>query len=183
MSIRPQGEIPADRHFVLQPCFAVNWPQTVRIFVAICVVCGGIAVAFALLGFWPILPFAGIELAALGTALYVSGRRSLDREVIHITEREVAIEKGRRRPERRWRLARAWTEVVLLPPVHRWREPRLALRSRGELIEVGAFLADAERRSLAQALRRHIGPMAVAAPLALDPEASGETAAAADSPP
>ena len=35
----------------------------------------GIAALFTLQGFWPILPFAGLELAALGLALPMSSPR------------------------------------------------------------------------------------------------------------
>lgn len=153
------------REFVLRPCFEANWPQTVRIFVAMSAVCGGIALTFAFLGFWPIVPFAGLELGALGAALYVSARRSLDREVIRVTEGEVRVEKGRGRLESVQRLPRAWTEVVLTPSRKGWQEARLVLRSGGTEVVLGEFLAMADRRSLACELVACIGPMSVAGPL------------------
>lgn len=162
-SLRGGGLV--DRRFILRPCFAANWPQTVRAFVAISCACGFIAVGFALAGFWPVLAFAGLELAALGVALYASARRSLDCEVVRITEREIEIERGRGRPQQRWVLQRAWTEVVLTSPARHGRESELSLRSRGESIVLGTFLGDEERRALAVALHRAIGPMAAAAPL------------------
>ncbi len=157
-----------DRRFILRPCFAADWPQTVTAFLAISFVCGSIAIGFAILGFWPILAFAGLELAALGGALYASARRSLDREVVHITEAEIEIEKGRGRPQQRWVLQRAWTEVALAPPGRRGHGSELSLRSRGERVVLGEFLEDGERRALAAALHRAIGPMAVATPLKAD---------------
>lgn len=153
------------REFILRPCFAANWPQTVRIFVGMSVVCGGIALFFASMGFWPIVPFAGLELLALGVALYLSARRSLDREVIRVTEDVVYIEKGRGRVESTRRLPRAWTEVVLTPPRHRTHESRLALRSGGMEVALGEFLAAGERHSLARELAGCIGPMSVSRPL------------------
>jgi uncharacterized membrane protein len=168
MEASMRGADLGDRRFVLRPCFAADWPQTVRAFVAISVACGSIAIAFALAGYWPILAFAGLELAALGAALYVSARRSLDCEVVRVTEREIEIEKGRGRPQQRWVLQRAWTEVVLTLPAGSARSSELTLRSRGQRVVLGGFLDEEERRALARALHRVIGPMAEAAPLEAD---------------
>jgi uncharacterized membrane protein len=41
-----------------------------------------IGIAFALYGAWPILPFAGLEIAALAAAFYLNGRHAADYERI-----------------------------------------------------------------------------------------------------
>ena len=46
----------------------------------------GLALAFTLQGFWPILPFAGLELAALAIALRVSLGRRGQQQVILLSE-------------------------------------------------------------------------------------------------
>lgn len=149
-----------ERRFVLAPNIAPDWRQTKRVYFGLCAVCLAVAGACTAVGLWPVLPFAGIELAALGAALYVSARRSLDREVIRVTDGEVLVEKGRGRVERQWRFERAWTEVLLLAPQRRWDEPQLVLRSRGRTVRLGEFLEPEERRSLARELAGCIGPMA-----------------------
>ncbi|PWG61947.1 DUF2244 domain-containing protein [Sediminicurvatus halobius] len=152
---------PADeRRFVLAPNIAPNWPQTKRIYAGLCAVCLTVAGACAAVGLWPVVPFAGLELAALGAALYVSARRSLDREVIRVAGNEVHVERGRGRVERAWHFERAWTEVLLQPPRRRWDPPLLLLRSRGRVLRVGEWLDDEELRSLARELAGCIGPMA-----------------------
>jgi uncharacterized membrane protein len=45
------------------------------VFVAVAAASLGIAVAFALAGAWPVLPFAGLELAALGWGIHRFGRQ------------------------------------------------------------------------------------------------------------
>ncbi|HKJ95086.1 MAG TPA: DUF2244 domain-containing protein [Gammaproteobacteria bacterium] len=150
------------RCFVLRPSFAVDWRQTVSFFVVLSLVTVSIALTFTVMGYWPILPFAGLELSGLGVALYVSAGRSLDTEVVRVSEDRVEVEKGRRRPERHWDFSRAWCEVVLKPSGHPWYPPRLGLRSRGEWVELGGFLGEDERKELAGELRRWIGPMALA---------------------
>lgn len=150
----------SERTFVLAPNIAPDWRQTRRVFLGLCAVCLTVAGACTLVGLWPVLPFAGLELIALWVALYVSARRALDREVIRITGSEVVVEKGRGRVERRWRFERAWTEVLLQAPRRRWDGPQLLLRSGGRSVGLGEFLEPEELRSLARELAACIGPMA-----------------------
>lgn len=142
---------------VIRPGFAVDWPQTVRVFLGMAGVTLGIGVAFTVMGYWPILPFAGVEVTALGAALYASARRSLDVQVLRLDADWLRIEKGRRRPEHCWRFQRAWCEVVADSTPG--RELRVFIRSRGEAVEVGEFLDSEARAGLAEELRDWIGPM------------------------
>lgn len=157
----------ACRRFVLRPNVAVNWRQTLRLFVIAAIGLLGIGIAFAVVGLWPVLPFTWLELAALGAALYLTARRGREAQVVRIFADAVEIEKGRRRPERHWRLERIWSEVVLCEPSHPWYPRRLVIRSRGEQIELGEFLSEEEREGLACELHRWIGPMAA---LGADPD-------------
>lgn len=115
-----------------------------------------IAVGFAMQGFWPVLPFAGLELLALGVALYVctmDGHRS---DVVSVDTHTVTVEKGRRAPSKTWEFNRAWTQVKLFRPRIVWYPSRLVLRSGGEEVEVGDFLTEDERLRLAKQLREAI---------------------------
>lgn len=51
-------------------------PLLLPVFVAVAAASLGIAVAFALAGAWPVLPFAGLELAALGWGIHHFGRQA-----------------------------------------------------------------------------------------------------------
>jgi len=150
----------AVRRFLLRPNCGVYWQTTVIVFVAIAAVSLTIATLFAFAGFWPILPFAGLELTALGVALYVSAVRGNYREEIRVDSSTVEIRKGRKEPDRVWNFDLAWSEVLLEASFHRWYPSRLAIRSQGNAVELGAFLTEEERLSLAEELRRCIGPMA-----------------------
>ncbi len=147
------------RCFVLRPNIGLYWRTTLRVYILVVIVTLTVAISFALAGFWPILPFAGLELMALGAALYVTARRGRYREVIRIDEHRVEIEKGYRGPEQVWEFERIWSEVVLDPPEHQWYPSRLAIRSRGNTVELGAFLTEPERLRLGRELQRCIGPM------------------------
>lgn len=113
-----------------------------------------LAFLFALAGAWMVLPFAGLELVALGLGLHVCAVRGLEREVISIQGGTVAIERGRYAPRERWELPRNWARVDLQPPPRRGYPSRLMIRSHGRTVEVGARLVDEERARLARALRQ-----------------------------
>jgi uncharacterized membrane protein len=107
-----------------------------------------IAGGFALRGFWPILPFAGLELFALGLALGLSMRRSRYREVISVYQDRIVVEKGVDSVEERLELPRAWTRVELQRPARRGHPGRLVLCCHGRQQEVGAVLTETERARL-----------------------------------
>ncbi|HSH36932.1 DUF2244 domain-containing protein [Schnuerera sp.] len=92
--------------------------------------------------------------------LYISARRANEAEVVRVTARAVVIEKGCRRPDRRWTFDRIWSEVVVREGGHRWYPWYLAVRSRGEEVQLGRFLGDEELERLARELYYWIGPMA-----------------------
>ena len=118
----------------------------------------GVALAFAAHGLWMVLPFAGLEMAALGAALYLVSRHCHQCEVINVGASEIAIERGYGRPSERRELPRIWSRVELLHPAGTWQPTRLLIRAPEGAEEVGSFLNDSERAQLAEnlceALRR-----------------------------
>lgn len=107
-----------------------------------------IAGAFTIKGFWPVLPFAGLELFALGLALGLSMRRGQYREVISVFRDRIVIEKGVGRVEERFELPRQWARLEFERARWRGHPGRLLLRCHGKRWEIGAVLTDAERERL-----------------------------------
>jgi len=99
-------------------------------------------------GFWPVLPFAGLELFALGVALGLSIRRGRYCEVISVYRDRIVMEKGVGRIEERIELPRHWARVELARAPWRGHPSRLLLRCHGKSWEVGAVLTESERESL-----------------------------------
>ncbi|OOG23102.1 hypothetical protein B1C78_12540 [Thioalkalivibrio denitrificans] len=127
------------------------------IFIAvIAVMLGGIALLFALAGFWMVVPFAGLELLLIVAAVTIVARRGLITEVIEVTARAVTISVMGRRPRQRTRLPRHLARVILDPPPWRWHPSRLFVAARDVRVEVGGCLREDERRGLASALREAI---------------------------
>ncbi|HEY0975177.1 MAG TPA: DUF2244 domain-containing protein [Solimonas sp.] len=149
-----------DTQIVLGPNASLSLGQAWA-FMGLTVTMGlGIAAGFAVLGFWPVLPFAGLELAALGAALWASMRRNGYREVLCFDEREVRVEFGRlgQGPERQVRFPRGWTRATLEPGPTRLAPTRLVLSSAGRRVVVGRCLTDEERERLSARLRELLNP-------------------------
>lgn len=110
----PQPEQGAQRRLVIQPNASLSLEWAGVFFASMCIASFGIAGLFAWQGYWMVLPFAGLEMAALAAGLYWSLRANVYREVISITDDHVVVETGRQGPEQRWEFQRAWTRVRLL---------------------------------------------------------------------
>lgn len=137
--------------FVIQPNGSLSLGGAAVFMVAVSTVALGIGIAFAWMGFWVILPFAGLELMALGAGLYVSLRASRQREVVTVMDDAVEIAFGMEGagPQRIERFTRAWTRVRLVPGQGRTGKSRLLLGASGKFVELGGCLTDAERDELA----------------------------------
>jgi len=122
-----------------------------------CFVSFAIAGVMASQGFWPILPFAGLEMLLLGWALKTSMARRHHRQTITVTESDVSIEMRDHRRAVQLVFPRHWAQVKLRRPASRLHPSRLTIESHGRQCELGSFLTDEERRGLALRLHRLIG--------------------------
>lgn len=115
-----------------------------------------IGVVLYLRGFSLVLPFSGLDVIALGIALYVTARRSELREVVIIGEGKVSVETGHTRPEKKYEFVGAWTRVILQTQKESWHPSQLYIRSGSEQVEIGSFLNEEERVELSKELKKAI---------------------------
>ncbi len=108
-------------------------------------------------GFWPVLPFAVLEIAFLIWAVRASMRSGLQREIIVVTEDSVSVQH--RSPYGDWDLVfpRHWSRVKLHAPPAALHPSRLTIESHGRACEVGKFLTEDDRRGLAVRLKQWVG--------------------------
>ena len=109
------------------------------------------AAAFACLGAWLILPFAGIEVLVLYLAWRWIERHAHDYELLTITGDRVEIEVADVGRLQRFEFNRWWTQVVSSQD-----GGSLALRSHGRQVEFGRHLTNEQRLRAAGALRRRL---------------------------
>ena len=145
-----------EKTFMGMPNRAMPWQHIMMIYLLISGVTISIAFGFFTQGLTLILPFAGLELLALGVVLYISAWRSNIKEVVNVTEEKIRIEIGRNAPEKTYELDKAWAKVVLERSWNNWYPSRLLLRSHGRQFEIGKFLNEQERQCLEVELKKVI---------------------------
>lgn len=128
-------------------------PRTARIFfVSVALASLTIAGLFTAGGFWPVLAFAGAELALLGAAILVCMHRSRRREVIYILDDRIVVERHGGPGSENVEFSRYWARVVLSEAPWAGHPSRLLLRSHGRQCEIGRFLTEDARRALKRRL-------------------------------
>ncbi len=152
-----RSESGEEHRYILRPNCSLSWTAAKLCFATIAGVTFTVAFVFAFFGLWPVLPFAGLELAVLGYCFYRCAAHAQNREVITVGPQVVKVEKGRTRPDDRWDLPRAWAVVAMERHAIRGYPSRLFLRSHGRRVEFGSFLNEEERRELALDLSRTLG--------------------------
>jgi uncharacterized membrane protein len=140
-------------YLILRPNQSLSWRGTQLVLAAAAAALGGVALAFGLAGFWPIAPFAGLELLALTTALYLSQLRQQQREVISFTDDEVMVQRGRIRPDAEVRFPRPWSRFVILPGGTRFAPRRVILRCHNRQVELARSLNESDKDLLISHLR------------------------------
>jgi uncharacterized membrane protein len=126
-------------------------------FGSLCFVSFMVAGIMALQGFWPVLPFAGLEMVLLGWALNASMARRHHRQTITVTDVDVSVELRDRLHSVQLVFPRHWAQVKLRRPASRLHPSRLVIESHGRQCELGSFLTEEERRGLARRLQSLIG--------------------------
>lgn len=141
---------------VAQPNHSSSWRNNRLLLFALAVPSIGSAIALALLGAWPILPFAGLEMTALGAALYYVNWKLQYRHVITLDAQSVRIDKGHYAPARSWQLSRDGAALSITPERHPWEGPRISLHSADQWVSVGEFLNRDDCLSLLALLREEL---------------------------
>lgn len=113
----------------------------------------GIAAGAAAFGAWPILPFAGLEVALLALAFHVVGSHDADFERLEIRDHEVTVEARDASKHTRFVAHRQWARLVLR---ERGRRCTLGLAYAGRTVELGRMLSDEGRRRLAEDVRSRL---------------------------
>lgn len=151
---------PSNTRIVIGPNASLSVRQARWFMALMATVSLGIAGFFAAQGLWPILPFAGLELAVLAIALKVVLKRNRYREVLSFEDETIRIEIGMvgQGAERTAELMRTRTRVLLEHGPHRNSPTRLWLSDAGRRVEIAGGLTDAERERIAERARELIHP-------------------------
>ena len=148
-----QTESPRGFRLVLSPNCSITWREIIIFYAVTCVLALAIGLFFAFQGMWLVLPFSGLEMAALGAGLYLVSRNAHRREVISLDESHVKVEKGIDKVDHRWQFQTSWTRLRVAEKEGIHRDKTLSLGSHGEYVTVGEFLPKNEKDDLAFRLK------------------------------
>ncbi len=143
-------------HWFLQRNCSVTPAQLAWLYVSLCVVSLGIGTVFWWHGATLVLPFAWIELVAVGAAFVAYARHAADGERISLQGRQLVVELENAGRLERAEFDRDWVRV----------EPSAADRSlievsgRGRSVNVGRYVRPELRPALAQEIRRALRDVA-----------------------
>ena len=115
-----------------------------------------ISIVFAILGAWPILPYAGLECLALFIAWKWLKAHEDDHECIHIEGNIISVNVKNGQKVVKKTFNTDWAQVILEDRRPGWRM-RLILRSHGVDLEIGKLLGDNGKKKLAGDIRRLVG--------------------------
>jgi uncharacterized membrane protein len=143
----------SDEIIVAEPNHSASWQANKLVLIAMCCLSGVIAGGFALVGAWPILPFAGVEMLALASGLYYVCWKLRYRHVVTLEADKVRIQKGHYHPRQQWCFDRDNTTIQVISQPHPWDAPQISLCNRGEQVSLGEFLSKEDTNTLFQLLR------------------------------
>ena len=110
----------------------------------------GVAAGAMALGAWPVMPFAGLEVAGLVVAFRVLRRHDADYERLEVGEHEIRLDWNEAGQAARFVAHRPWARVLM---ACRGDRCSLRLAYAGRTVAIGRMLSDEGRRRLADELR------------------------------
>lgn len=141
--------------FHSRPHCSLTDGQSRATFWSLVVLCFGVAIGFAVQGYWMVLPFAGLEIGLLAWALETLRERKNNYEALTIDGDVVVLEWRNGKQSGRREMNRQWLQVQCecMSP---GRSCHLSVTSHGCETEVGHYLSDEARLKLAATLRKQL---------------------------
>lgn len=137
----------------LTPNRSISWPALVRVWLGLVAVTGCVVLGWTLAGAWLVIPFAGLELAAVGAGLWYTARKCARQEVVTFGRTHVRLEKGHQQREQLWEWPRPSVSILLAPEPHPWLREQVWVCAGGEQIPLADFLNPGESRELVTLLK------------------------------
>ena len=140
---------PVVRDWLMKRNCAVSPRQFVWFYASLASFSVVIAVLLVVRGAWPVLPFTGIELLAVGVAFVIHARHAVDYERVRLFSNRLVIEQMSGQQLTQYEFNPRWVRI------ERGASPRDPIRvvSRGQTVVIGVHLAQYRRASFAAELR------------------------------
>ena len=149
-------DIDSDKRIILSPNRSATWAHTKYLMLVMVFFVMVIAIAWAFVGAWVILPFAGLEVGLLVYIMYRVSKSTYKTEILTISSSEVTLIKGRI-PLKKFREIYAFSRddlhIEIVETDNNWHLPEIQLVTSNNKLCIGAFLNLEDRQKLASYLR------------------------------
>ena len=162
-----KGNSDKPRVWLLRRNCALSPRQVLQFYLTLLAISFLIATGFAVFGAWMVLPFAGLEMAAVGIALLIYARHSTDHERVVLDTRGLVVEAvtaGRRSITS---MNPHWVRVAVErgATAAKTAGDAVFLMERGRRVAIGRYISGDQRKIFASELKR-----ALAAPRGSGPD-------------
>ena len=145
---------------ILRPNNSLSPEGSVKVVMALFLIVLAVAVGFAHIGAWLVLPFAGIEILAMAYAFYNVYMHSDDYESITIAGDDVIVEKKNNKDFTTTIFQRYWAQISVREVTQsngRISKRAIFISSHGKEVEFGKyFINDGQRTVFARELREKL---------------------------
>lgn len=144
------------RQLVLTPNRSMDWRGNLFVLLVAAGVLLITATAMALRGAWLVLPFAGLEILALGAAMHFTLRKLDCREVLTLQNGVLTLERGRSTPDFNFSVPEQSVHILMDRPLRPMSLPDIDLVAQGHCYHLGSFLNRSDRFRLASLLKNQM---------------------------
>lgn len=141
------------KQITLSPNKSMSWEANKKILLVMFIVNMTIAGGWVYMGAWPVLPFAGLEVALVGLGMYYASWKLNFKEVIKIDDDTLVLQKGVYFPKHEWKMSLNEIKVLKIPSKYRLSPAKFIIQYQAERIELGGFLNLKEKKVLAAELQ------------------------------
>jgi len=146
------------KRLLITPNRSMSWQTNKKILLCMFLMNMVIALGWAAMGAWMVLPFAGLEILLVGIGMYYVSWKLSFKEVIIVEADSLILQKGVYFPKHEWRWQRSNSSLVKEISRYRMSAPSLYLKHLNEEVEIGNFLNRTEKK----VLREHLLELGIA---------------------
>ena len=137
----------------LLPNRSASWQQTRRFLLGISCLAMAIAIIWAAMGIWVILPFAGLEVGLLCFLVYRVSLKTHQQEVLYIEPDIIRLERGSSYPKWTRTFSRQALEFIITNPRHSLSPAIVEIATKGVDFQFGNFLNKEDTEELTEQIR------------------------------
>lgn len=138
----------------LQPNRSANWRQNKIVIISMAALVLSVALAWAMVGVWIVLPFAGFEVGLLAFLMYRVSYFTYQKQIITIDKQTLTFHAGVYYPKRCYAFDKDKVAVDTIEPQTEYEQTHISLNDGRQKIAIGQFLNQADRLTTLEHLKK-----------------------------